>query len=494
MKKTILSLLVILLTATAISAAPKEIYVSPSGDDSASGTIEAPFLTIKKAIETAIAAGAGSTIYLREGTYRPTTDQIMRREAEGVYDCVYNLSKDGTADKPFTITGYEDEKAIVDLSLVKPDARVIGFYVKNSYWHLKKFDIIGIQVTQTGHTQSINVGLFGGSNCVIEQVNMHDGMGIGVYATRGSNNLVLNCDAYNNYDSVSENGAGGNCDGFGFHLNNNTHLGNVVRGCRAWRNSDDGFDLISNQSPVTFEECWAWENGYDANLVSRGDGMGFKSGGYGMGSVKEGTVVPRNTVRNCIAWANKQNGFYANHHLGGLDFCNNSAYANKRNYNMVCRKPLAESADAAKGEDVPGYGHNLKNNLSYAPKESGSHLVNFDTELSKGENNTFYPTTMSVSASDFISLDASQLKRPRKADGSLPDITFLSLQPTSALYKAGIGHGFSAQSGIGELLPDEAADNREEGIDNGWWDLRGNRVTNPRGGIFIHNGAKIYVP
>ena len=41
---------------------------------------------------------------------------------------------------------------------------------------------------------------------------MHDGMAIGFYLVRGSNNLVLNCDAYNNYDPVSENGTGGNVD------------------------------------------------------------------------------------------------------------------------------------------------------------------------------------------------------------------------------------------------------------------------------------------
>ena len=46
---------------------------------------------------------------------------------------------------------------------------------------------------------------------------MHDGMAIGFYLVRGSHNLVLNCDAYNNFDPVSENGTGGNVDGFGGH-------------------------------------------------------------------------------------------------------------------------------------------------------------------------------------------------------------------------------------------------------------------------------------
>ncbi|MDE6394111.1 MAG: right-handed parallel beta-helix repeat-containing protein, partial [Duncaniella sp.] len=321
MKRVFLAVLAV-ISFTAIAGAT-DIFVSPAGSDANSGSEDAPFLTIKKAIES---AKAGTTIYLRGGTYRPAGSEIMREGAEGVYSCIYNLSVSGTAERPITISGYNDEKVTIDLSDVRPDARIIGFYVKADYWRLRKFDIVGIQVTQTGHTQSINVGLFGGSNCIVEQVNMHDGMGIGVYATRGSNNLILNCDAYNNYDPVSENGAGGNCDGFGFHLNRNDYTGNVIRGCRAWRNSDDGYDLISNLSQVVIENCWAWENGYDANRVSRGDGTGFKSGGYGMGTVKAGTVAPRNVVRNCVAWSNKQNGFYANHHLGGLEFRNNSAY------------------------------------------------------------------------------------------------------------------------------------------------------------------------
>ena len=69
---------------------------------------------------------------------------------------------------------------------------------------------------------------------------MHDGMAIGFYLVRGSNNLVLNCDAYNNFDPVSENGTGGNVDGFGGHPASASYTGNVFKGCRAWYNSDDG--------------------------------------------------------------------------------------------------------------------------------------------------------------------------------------------------------------------------------------------------------------
>jgi len=38
-------------------------------------------------------------------------------------------------------------------------------------------------------------------------------------------------------------------DGFGCHVGKTTETGNVFRNCRAWRNSDDGFDLINCATP-----------------------------------------------------------------------------------------------------------------------------------------------------------------------------------------------------------------------------------------------------
>ena len=72
---------------------------------------------------------------------------------------------------------------------------------------------------------------------------MHDGMGNGWYLTSGASNLVLNCDAYNNRGLDS--GSLGNTDGFGCHPNTTSGKGNILRGCRAWFNSDDGYDCIN---------------------------------------------------------------------------------------------------------------------------------------------------------------------------------------------------------------------------------------------------------
>ena len=197
---------------------------------------------------------------------------------------------------------------------------------------------------------------------------MHDGMAIGFYLTKGSNNLVLNCDAYRNWDSVSENGAGGNTDGFGFHPNRGG-TGNIARGCRAWFNSDDGFDCINASEGTVFENCQAFYNGYTPAFISKGDGNGFKVGGYGAAPVVSSlpNPIPNNTVRFCLAYRNKANGFYSNHHVQAANYYfNNTAYRNGTNFNMLSQK-ITKSPKTGLDTciDCPGFNHILHNNLSF---------------------------------------------------------------------------------------------------------------------------------
>lgn len=199
-----------------------------------------------------------------------------------------------------------------------------------------------------------------------------------------------------------------------------------------------------------------------------------------MKTVKAGTVAPRNVVTNCIAWSNKQNGFYANHHLGGLDFKNCSSYQNKRNFNMVNRKSIDEAVD------VPGYAHHLSDNLSYRPELSDADCVNINTSLCTLENNTFLPS-VAVGEADFESLDASQLLRPRKADGSLPNLTFMRLRADSPLYGRGVGYLFGESTS--GMVSVEA-----QGNDAKYYNLMGVCVEHPADGIFICSGQKVYVP
>ncbi len=279
-----------------------------------------------------------------------------------------------------------------------------------------------------------------GSHNVYEQLRMHDGQAIGIYSVRGSDNLFLHCDAYQNHDPVSEDRRGGNVDGFGCHPQQGD-TGNVFRGCRAWFNSDDGFDCIAAAETVTFEHCWAYGNGYSPSFESRADGNGFKVGGYAATPVSRlPHPIPRHVVRFCVAVKNKAHGFYGNHHIGGSDWFHNTAYRNGVNFNLLSR--LADNQT-----DVPGYGHRLHNNLSFA---SSTLVTQLDRARSKVASNAFGSGTLGsgtlgsdiqVTADDFQSLEAEQLFASRQADGALPKMTFLYLADDSPLVDAGVDVG-----------------------------------------------------
>jgi hypothetical protein len=398
-----------MLSASTASAAT--FYVATSGDDENPGSIERPFASIQRAQD---AVAPGDTVYIRGGTYVMKSSQIARQER--IFAHVIRLNKSGSEDNRINYWAYEDEQPVFDFSEVKPPGmRVHAFSVAGSWLHFRGIEVVGVQVTILTHTQSICFANDGSHN-IYERLSMHDGMAIGIYSVRGADNLFLNCDAYRNHDAVSENGRGGNVDGFGCHPTKGS-TGNVFRGCRAWFNSDDGFDCISAFEPVTFEHCWAFANGYTPEFKSLADGNGFKVGGYGASKASQlPKTIPRHIVQRCVAAHNKSSGFYANHHLGGCDWSYNSAYRNGVNFNLLCR--LSDNVT-----DVPGYEHVLRNNLSFG---SRTLVTNLDLKTSEVFDNSFNDDVR-LKQADFESLDESQLFLAREASGELPAIKFLNL-------------------------------------------------------------------
>lgn len=415
-----------LFVLLAISAHPATYYVATAGTDGNPGTLEKPFATLQRAQQ---AAQPGDTVFIRGGTYVVSESQIARRQRIWAY--VTLLDKSGRRDAPIRYWAYPDERPIFDLSGVKPAGmRVHAFQVNASWIHLKGLEVTGVQVTARRHTQSISFANEGSHN-TYELLSMHDSQAIGIYSVRGSDNLFLNCDAYRNHDFTSEDGRGGNADGFGCHPTPGS-TNNVFRGCRAWFNSDDGFDCINAHEAVTFENCWAFYNGLSPEGKKLADGNGFKAGGYGSTPSHElPNPIPRHVVRFCLAVGNKASGFYANHHPGGGDWFNNTAFRNSANFNMLCRLPDNRT-------DVPGFGHKLRNNLGY---RSNREIVQFDATKSDSACNSF-DLALSISDQDFVSLDESQLTQPRRADGSLPEISFMRLSPSSRLIDRGVDVGF----------------------------------------------------
>lgn len=409
------------LLALASPALSAEFYVAPNGLDTQPGTQAQPFATIQRA---QLAVKPGDTVIIRGGKYRMREDQIARRSR--LYADVTHLNKSGAQGAPLTYRAADGEKPVFDFSEVKPRGlRVAAFHVSGSWIHLKGLEVTGVQVTITRHTQSICF-YNNGSHNVYEQLNMHDGQAIGIYSLRGGHNLFLNCDAWQNHDFTSENGRGGNVDGFGCHPVAGA-VGNVFRGCRAWLNSDDGFDLISASEAVTFENCWAFRNGLAADGKRLADGNGFKAGGYGSWKAAQlPQPVPRHVIRFCVASQNPAAGFYANHHPGGGDWVHNSAFANGTNFSFLGR--LADNLT-----DIPGTGHKILYNVSFRSRRAVAHL---NAEQCQLEGNLFEGERL-PSDSDFAGTDPAQLALPRKPDGSLPDISFLHPSPASRLGKAG---------------------------------------------------------
>jgi hypothetical protein len=426
----------------------KVFYVAVDGKNTNNGDIDQPLETIYRAQQL---VNPGDTVYIRGGLYNMKTDQISAYESIWAY--VTKLDKEGIEGNPIKYWAYPGEKPVFDYSSIKPaNKRVVAFYVTGSWLHIKGIEITGVQVTITTHTQSECIEIKG-SNNIFEQISMHDGMAIGIYLKKGSNNLILNCDAYNNYDPVSDNGYGGNVDGFGCHVLKG-NINNVFRGCRAWFNSDDGYDLINSHEPVLIENCWAFYNGYSEGFVSRGDGNGFKAGGYGSSAPhKLPNPIPSNTIQFCLAVKNKHSGFYSNHHLAGNNWYNNTAYLNRRNYNMLNRESATSEGYQ---NDVPGYNHKMRNNLGFAA--TYMELSDINEEACDLSNN-YFQLKIDVSSKDFINLNEINLTDDRGADGSLPEIDFLRLSANSELIDAGIDIGFSFEGLSPDLGCFESVDN-----------------------------------
>lgn len=403
----------------------RTVYVAPNGNDENPGTIDLPLASFRHAHEI---INGGDTVYFRGGKYYLTDADIMKVEKQYAY--VSYLDKAGSSDGCTCYMGYPGERPVFDFSqVIAANHRIAAIALMADYIHLYNFDVVGVPVRIKGHSQSECISARGGSHCLIENLSMHDGMAIGYYQIKGCDNYVLNCDAYNNYDSYSEGVYGGNVDGFGFHLVSPEFTGNRIKGCRAWRNSDDGYDMINCHSAVTVEDCYSFFNGYQSTADAfdittfheAGDGNGFKVGGFSMkpaGVKPIPIVIPVHTIRRCVAYKNKVVGFNSNHHLGGNLWEDNIAMENPMNYMMRNRHSEQEN------RDIPGYGHSLIRNTSVNPG-SGGHLFMLDAARSICIGNDFVPQERPHKENMFKSVDPQTLFAPRLPDGSLPYIPFL---------------------------------------------------------------------
>jgi hypothetical protein len=402
------------LVALPLTAGAAEYFVAPGG----SGKTCSMALPCGRVEDAELHAVAGDTVWIRGGTYQFATTATV-----GV-----SFSKSGAPGKPIRYFAYGNEAPVFDLSNGIPDGRVTGLDLRSDWIHVRGLEVRGVQQYQSGQ-DSWGVRIRGFHN-VLERLNVHHNEAPGIFITSGGDNRVVNSDSHHNYD-VLENGGSG--DGFGCH---STAGGNIFTGCRAYANSDDGFDFIRAPGVCTAEKSWAFDNGYIPDTkTAAGNGAGFKAGGFGSPPRNVPNPVPRHVVRQCIAFGNRVQGFYANHHPGGLDFLNNLAFRNGINYDM-----LTDTTSS----------HEIHNNIAMAP---GTAISNF-TGGSSTFNSWNLPVT--VSPDDFLSIVESEALAPRQADGSLPNTNFMRLAPGSDLIDKGVDVGLPFEGAAPDLGPFEA--------------------------------------
>ncbi len=357
------------------------LFVSTTGSDSNPGTYDLPFATIPKAVSV---AEQGDTIFVRGGSYSINT--------------TIGISKIGLSYSRHYLFAYRNERPILDFSSMAFSSTNRGINLIGSYWHIKGIDIKG------AGDNGMNIS---GSNNIIEFCALYENQDSGLQLSSGaSNNQVINCDSYYNYDAPN---GGENADGFSPKLDVGT--GNFFYGCRSWQNSDDGWDGYQAIALTTIENCWAFSNGYlkNGSASESGDGNGFKMGGA--------YTQHDHVLKNCLAFGNMVKGFDQNHNKGSMTLYNCTGYGNG-GYNYA----ISEALD-------PGKTLTLTNCVELGTNRSiGSFAVQ--------TNNSWQMFT--VTSADFVSLDTLGVHGPRKPDGSLPDVNFMHLAVGSALIDTGI--------------------------------------------------------
>lgn len=333
-----------------------KIYVSVSGTEKGDGSRENPL-----DVYTAIAyVKPGQTVVMTEGVYQPS--KVLKAER----------GHNGTGENMITWTVEEGADVVLDLSANSSG----GVNLSGNYWHFYGMEICKAPYgVKPFHVQ--------GSNNIVEMTSIHDNGDSGLqisgsadesFSKWPANNLIKNCESYNNCDKTAN-----DADGFAAKLT--CGEGNVFDGCISHHNIDDGWDLYAKSTTgsigaVTVKNCVTYSNGYlqapfladpALNIENlRGEGNGFKLGGESMpgGHILENSISFNNyakgiTSNSCPDDIILNSTSFNNCTQGGADLENVALYTNAKTTNyqvsgLISSMTLEGLADKRelKGQDT----------------------------------------------------------------------------------------------------------------------------------------------
>ena len=397
-------------------------FVSTDGSDSNPGTFALPFLTWQKGFTT---VAAGDTLVIRGGVYTG----MLGSYGSNFYGV--RVTSDGTSSDTIKVWAYPGETPVLDCSSLAASAGVhYGILMDGcDYWNIKGLTVKNLVEYAANKTAYSGTGweISDGTHIKLDQCVVTRSMN--GFSLSGSVTAIryTNCDAHHNYDYYD---SGGLANGF----NGNIDEANTVYydGCRAWSNSDDGFDMYGGAGYITFNNCWAWRNGYDVPTVGNGDG--FKVGPPVPNVEEAGT---QRTVTNCLSWDNYLMGFDESMDVtSSMDMVvyNNVAFRNNRDYGF--------RFSAAAGTGVT----TLKNNIAYLNNTNYEGRARNVTEY-----NTWDAGAPTITAADFVSVDSTGVSGARGSDGSLPVLNFLKLAAGSDMIDAGVDVGLPYEGAAPDL-------------------------------------------
>ncbi len=456
----------------------EKIWCAPDGDDAtADGTEQKPFFSLDKAIAL---VEPGMRICMKAGTY--------------VYDHRINIdNKNGTEEAPielFAVGG----RAVLDFSAMPyhkhSDNPYQGVRLTSSYWHFYRIDICN--ASDNGMLIERNKPTGGSSKDIanlheqahdnlIEECNFYKNGDTGLQIKNlGAYNKIINCDSYLNCDEEQ-----GDADGFAPKLS--VGDGNYFYGCRAWFNSDDGWDVFykkdgafGDNMTIVMDKCIAYKNGFldENNIAPDGNGNGFKCGS------NQGAM---NVYMNrCLAICNKAKGFDQNHNAGDIIMNNCTGMTLKsisdKTYSYRIYEEISEGHEVRLTNciainDNDATDKRDKNTGLPKPGEHGKYgqYGRFEVDETLDRLTVVNCEFQKADPTQFASIDNhDELILPRGEDGQLPETTFAHLCDGSFLIDAGVTVSDTIYRGIAVAgidyqgkAPDLGAYEHEDGQPDG---------------------------